>query len=102
MRRANELKLMEHAGQISELKEQVVFVLLPNQYQDGKLIERKVSYVADFTYLDANGKYVCEDVKGFCTPDYVLKRKMLLALKGIRILETGLRSSRKSRNTSTK
>jgi hypothetical protein len=81
--RAMELKLLEHAGVISDLKEQVAFELIPKQ--DG---ERAVSYKADFTYVNQVGEFVCEDVKGCKTPEYIIKRKLLLFIHHIKILET--------------
>lgn len=96
-RRFCELKLLERAGEIQDLKRQVEFVLIPAQREPdtigkrggiikGKTIEQKVSYIADFVYLE-NGKQVVEDTKGFRTKDYVLKRKMMLYFHGIRIKE---------------
>ena len=55
-RRANELKLLQKAGIISNLREQVRYELIPAQYdKQGKLIERSCSYVADFVYTDKYG-----------------------------------------------
>jgi len=83
-----ELKLLERAGEITELELQKEFVLIPNQYIDGKLVERKCSYKADFYYLDIrSGKYVCEDVKGMRTKEYIIKRKLMLYMWQIRIKE---------------
>ena len=76
-----ELKLMQRAGEISELRRQVVFTLIPAQYVAGKCAERPVKYVADFVYVDnATGKTVVEDVKSDATvtPEYVIKRKLML------------------------
>lgn len=42
------------------------------------------SYRADFKYTE-DGKTVVEDVKGFRTKEYILKRKMMLWKYGIRI-----------------
>lgn len=82
------LKLLERAGKITNLQRQVKFDLLPAQRDTaGKLLERAVSYVADFTYYE-NGKLIVEDVKGFKTPEYKLKKKMLLYFHGLRIKET--------------
>ena len=53
----------------------------------GKVIEREVSYVADFMYGTKDGKLIVEDVKGIRTKEYILKRKMLLHFYGIRIKE---------------
>ena len=81
------LKLQERIGTIRDLKRQVRFTVIPAQYdENGKLLEREVTYVADFTYIK-NDKLVVEDVKGYRTPDYILKRKMMLFLKGIKIHE---------------
>ena len=87
-RRFCELSLLEKAGKIHGLQWQVKFDLLPTQRDAaGKLLERAVSYVADFTYYE-NGKLVVEDVKGFKTPEYKLKKKMLLYFHKLRIKET--------------
>ena len=85
-KRYAELRLMERAGVIHDLQRQVKFELIPSQRYDGKVIERPVNYYADFTYME-NGNLVVEDVKGMRTKDYILKRKMLLYLCGIRIRE---------------
>ena len=93
-----ELNLLSRSGAITSLKRQVKFELIPAQYEPdiisprgkakkGKLIERAVSYVADFVYTDENGKTVVEDTKGFRTKDYIIKRKLLLYIHGIKIKE---------------
>lgn len=87
-RRANELRLMQRAGLISDLREQVSYELIPAQRgADGKVIERACSYVADFVYTDRNGNTVVEDTKGVRTDVYVIKRKLMLKVYGIRITE---------------
>lgn len=97
-RRFCELVLLERAGKISELRRQVKCVLIPAQYEPdttgprggvrrGKLLERECSYVADFVYVQ-DGKLVVEDTKGFKTPEYRIKKKLLLWVHGIRIRET--------------
>jgi len=80
-RRAAELRLLQSAGRISGLEEQVRFEIIPKQ--DG---ERKAEYWADFTYWE-NGVYVVEDCKGVRTPVYNLKKKLMLLVHGIRIKE---------------
>ena len=93
--RWNELKLMESAGKIHELRRQMEFLLIPPQYEDvvtgkrkkKKLVERAVIYRADFVYHDENGVMVVEDTKGFKTRDYIIKRKLMLYVYGIRITE---------------
>jgi len=91
-RRLFELRLMNEAGQIRGLARQVEYVLLPKHVKEcGELLERKISYVADFVYEEATAsgwKLVVEDVKGYATPGYVMKRKLMLAVHGIEIRET--------------
>lgn len=84
-----ELRLLERGKVISDLRWQVKFDLLPVQKgADGKVIERAVSYVADFTYVDKRtGEFIVEDAKGMKTKEYILKRKMMLYFHGIRIME---------------
>lgn len=85
-RRFCELSLLERAGAITDLKRQVKFELIPSQRVDGKVVERACSYVADFVYKQ-RGKTVVEDTKGFKTKDYIIKRKLMLYVHGIRIKE---------------
>lgn len=100
-RRYSQLLLLLKAGEITDLQRQVEYELIPNQYEtyerysksgkrlkDGKrLIERKVVYVADFVYKDKSGAVIVEDTKGVRTKDYILKRKMMLHVHGIKISE---------------
>ena len=95
--------LLQKAGKITALQRQVSYELLPNQYEtyerysksgkrlkDGtKLVERKVDYVADFVYTDEKGMLVVEDTKSKATrtKDYIIKRKLLYAVHGIKIKE---------------
>lgn len=76
-----ELRLLERAGQITDLKRQVRFELVPKQ--EG---ERPVYYVADFVYIRC-GQKVVEDAKGFKTPEYIIKRKLMLFRHQIRVNE---------------
>lgn len=87
-KRYQELLIPERAGAIKNLSRQVKFVLIPSQRDEatGKVIERECSYRADFEYTE-DGKTVVEDVKGFRTKEYILKRKMMLWKYGIRIRE---------------
>lgn len=84
--RYKELLSLEKAGAIQNLQRQVKFTLIPSQRIDGKVVERECSYKADFVYWK-DGEQVVEDTKGFKTSDYILKRKMMLYLNGIRIVE---------------
>ena len=86
--RYQELLLLEKAGVIKNLSRQVKFVLIPSQRDEatGKVIERECSYRADFEYTE-DGKTIVEDVKGFRTKEYIIKRKLLLWLYGTKIRE---------------
>lgn len=98
--RYRELKMLERAGVIQGLELQKKYVLIPAQYEDfvrrGKngrtlkdgrrCIERECSYIADFVY-QKNGETVVEDTKGMRTKDYIIKRKLMLFIHGIRIKE---------------
>ena len=89
-RRYQELKLLERAGKITDLKCQVKFELIPAQYEDGKCVERAVTYIADFVYTEGR-QLVVEDVKSAITrkqKEYVIKRKLMLWIHHIRIRET--------------
>lgn len=82
-----ELMVLEKAGAISDLREQVPFELIPKQYDDnGKVCECACKYIADFVYTE-NGKTVVEDAKGLKTEVYKIKRKLMLFRYGIRIRE---------------
>lgn len=94
------LKQLQELGVITDLERQKRYVLIPAQREPdtkgprgglkkGKVIERECVYIADFGYYDKkNGTYVVEDCKGFRTPDYLIKRKLMLYTYNIRIYET--------------
>ena len=105
-RRYAELRLLERAGKIRNLEMQKSFELIPAQYKtvatgevyqrgDKKgqpklksvCVENAVTYIADFAYIDEKGYSVVEDTKGFKTKDYIIKRKLMLYVHGIRIKE---------------
>ena len=104
-RRWEQLLLLQKAGEITSLCRQVSYELIPAQYETriryskktGKrlkdeqmLIERKCEYIADFVYTDAKtGETVVEDVKSKATrtPEYIIKKKLMLAVHGIKINE---------------
>lgn len=77
-RRYRELKLLERAGKIKDLELQPKFELIPTIRTESETL-RKVSYIADFKYIDLeSGKVVVEDVKGFKTDVYLLKKRLFL------------------------
>ena len=73
-RRYLQLLLMEKAGEISGLRLQPEYELIPSFKKNNKTY-RKTVYIADFEYKE-NGRIVVEDVKGFSTDVYKLKKKM--------------------------
>ena len=78
--RYEELKLLEKAGKIKDLKLQQPFILQEGfkDNRSGKRI-RSIKYVADYVYEDTeSGEKFCEDCKGYRTDVYKIKRKMFL------------------------
>lgn len=89
MKRFKQLEILEKQGVIKDLRRQVRYDLLPSQRIDGRCVERGVKYFADFVYIDRAGQTIVEDVKSPVsrTKDYVIKRKLMLHIHGIRIVE---------------
>lgn len=102
-KRAVLLRLWERTGKISHLREQVPFELIPAQYDEIELnivatgtnppkpkrilLEHPCRYIADFVYVDSDGNTIVEDTKGVRTKEYIIKRKLMLWIHGIRIHE---------------
>lgn len=100
-RRHIELLMLERMGRIKDIQRQVKFVLIPAQREpehigkrggvyQGRLIERELSYIADFVYTE-NGKTVVEDVKGYkggsAYAIFRIKKKLMLWVHGLRVRE---------------
>lgn len=83
------LMLKQEKGEIYDLQRQVKFELIPSQKINGKVVERAVTYNADFTYFDSDGKFHVEDTKSPITKtrDYIIKRKLMLWVHEIQIEE---------------
>ena len=80
-RRYQELKLMQAAGEIKHLECQPRYPLIVNGVRVGE-------YRGDFRYTEtATGRIVTEDVKGVRTQVYALKKRLMLALYGIEVVE---------------
>lgn len=76
-----ELLMLNRGGVITSLDLQPRFVVFDHG-------DCKIEYVADFAYWDKQrGRRVVEDVKGMKTPEYMLKRKMFLAVFGYELWE---------------
>lgn len=74
------LKRMQGAGLIRDLELKPKFPC--------EVAGRKVcTYIADFGYSTDKDGRVIEDVKGVKTPVYRLKKKLVEALHGVRIVE---------------
>lgn len=95
------LKLLEKGGVIKNLQTQVKYVLIPAQYEGTgeyykkgvhkgeekkRLVEKECAYYADFVY-EQDGKTIVEDTKGMKTDKYIIKRKLMLWVHGIKIRE---------------
>jgi len=71
-----ELKLLQRAELIKDLELQPRFLILDTLRKNNKTFQKRF-YVADFSYYDNKEKrIVVEDVKGFKTPMYKIKRHM--------------------------
>jgi hypothetical protein len=81
------LRALASVGILRNFQEQVRFEVIPRQDVDGKLAERACHYVADFVYDDQDGVHHVVDAKGWRTPEYRLKRKLMLFIHKIRIEE---------------
>lgn len=81
-KRYDELKIMQHAGLISDLQLQFPLHL--------EVCGRHIcTYIADFRYFDREkGVMVHEDSKGVRTQVYLLKKKLVHAILDIVIKET--------------
>lgn len=81
------LKDREKRGEISHIERQIPIEIQPafTDKQGNKI--RAIKYIADFSYLDNEDKFIhFIDVKGMRTEVYKLKKK-LLAYKGVYIEE---------------
>lgn len=91
-RRYMDLWLMQRAGEISGLRTQVKYPLVPKQVHPDGTKERPIDYVADFVY-EQGGETVVEDSKGFRDTAsaayrvFVMKRKLMLYIHGISVRE---------------
>ena len=92
--RYKDLKLMERAGHIRNLKLQVSYDLAPAAIVAGKK-KLPLRYIADFTYFDAMKQLeVVEDFKGgstgkpVVTDVYKIKRHLMKVVHAIDIFET--------------
>ena len=71
-----DLKFLEKLGEIQNLELQPSFEICPSVVWNGKTLRKRV-YRADFKYKK-NDKWIVEDVKGFRTQLFLLKRSLFL------------------------
>ena len=80
--RYGQLKAMERGGIVTDLELQVKYDIVINDIKICK-------YIADFVYKeespDGKIKEIVEDAKGFETPEFKLKKKLMKAVHGIDI-----------------
>jgi Fe2+ transport system protein B len=82
-----ELKLLERAGEISELKRQVRYELAPSvKFLGATRAQPSLRLIVDFQYIE-KGSLVLEDVKSpaTVTATFTAKRHMLLAQRGLQV-----------------
>lgn len=85
------LKRQQELGKIKNLQRQVPFVLIPTQYEmigtKKYIVERECKYIADFVWIDCqSGENIVADCKGgIMTPEFIIKRKLMLYKFGIKI-----------------
>ena len=87
-----DLRQLEIAGKISDLKRYVKYVLVPTQRdEEGKIVEHEVSYIVDFEYI-LDGKKIAEDTgsyaRGAASQLISIKRKLMLYNFGITVKES--------------
>lgn len=85
-RRYGELKILELAGEITDLELQPEYELQP-RFKFEKRTIRPITYRADFRYtVVATGEVKVEDTKGVATEAFNLKKKMMLYVHGIKVI----------------
>ncbi len=73
----SELQWLYAAGEITKIERQKKYLLQPAfKYQDKTI--RSINYVADFVVTYKDGRQEVIDTKGVATPEYLLKKKLLL------------------------
>jgi hypothetical protein len=85
--RYQDLMILQRSDHIADLQLQVSIPLLGRDGPLKGISGRALTYRADFTYRDTStGQTIIEDVKGFLTKEYRLKRS-ILAAQGIEVTE---------------
>lgn len=79
-----ELMIMQNMGVIKGLECQKPYKLVKGKWRNGRPFS--ITYKADFVY-SLDGEIVVEDVKGYRTEVYKIKKKLMKAIYGIEIQE---------------
>ena len=89
------LKDCERRGELSNLQRQVKFELAAPEYQmrigargkpvRGPILLHGITYTADFVYTLPDGRGVVEDYKGFETPEFQIKERLMHDMLGVTI-----------------
>ena len=79
------LRDMQKRGEISDLRLQIPYEIIPSVTICGKK-QRAIKYIADFVYTK-NGECVVEDSKGYRTREYGIKRRLMKLVHEIEIVE---------------
>jgi len=82
--RYTQLKLEEKAGLIKDLQLQKPYQLIEPLIINGKR-HRAIMYYADFTYIDKDGQFIVEDVKGMITDIFKIKYRLMKSVHNIDI-----------------
>lgn len=82
-----ELKDLEKRRLISKLRRQVPYQIARAYKIQGKRAVQSKKYIADFVYVNNRGEQVVEDVKGYRTDVYRLKKHLMYTEHGIDIQE---------------
>lgn len=86
-RRYTVLKSRLEAGTISDLRLQPHYTIMEGYKDLSGTYIRPVQYIADFSYINADGKRIVEDTKGVRTEAYAIKRKLVRDRFGVEIVE---------------
>ena len=97
-----ELRMLQRAGEIKNLRRQVEYVLIQEKREpptvgkrggvkEGRVIQKAVKYRADFVYTSKDGKTIVEDVKGYkgggAYAVFAIKKKLMSEVFGIEVQE---------------
>lgn len=80
--RFDELLALSKAGKIKNLTLQPEYQIMDQVRHRGLRTMPRRKYIPDFSYIDENCDVIVEDVKGFKTPTYQIKKQLFLSIYG--------------------